>query len=132
MHAGSDGFCGDMLEASTLLLLTLAHQTPVLRLIKQGEHYRVEVYWTRGQAGVRQRGTEKHAYLATCSSMSLNIRICNFVVARLPKHDSMPSPPSLAQAAWLGSRRFDDRLSDELEDEVDRIIASDESENVSA
>ena len=55
------------------------------RLVQKFQKYRIEPYWSRIQAGVRNREEkpERHAYLATTPSMKLNIEICNFVVAKL-------------------------------------------------
>ena len=111
------------------------------------EKYRIEPYWSRSQAGVRSRDG-KHAYLATTSSMRLNIEICNYVVTRLGRfhrmlisnltaivwmvqihqHHNPGFPLSVllrpAKAAWLTDHSFEDRLSEELDRDVDGIIAS--------
>ena len=46
----------------------------------------MEVYWSRGQAGVRCRGDGRHAWLASSEDMKANIEVANYVAPRLIKY----------------------------------------------
>ena len=52
------------------------------RFVVHQKDYKIEVYWTRHQVGIRTRAG-KSAYMMTCTSFEAGIRLCAEVVATL-------------------------------------------------
>ena len=85
------------------------------RLIQHQANYRIEVYWTRSEVGVRNKLDGSSAYFTKCDSLEAGIRLCNDVASPQQTMMFMLSTLFLSESGYPTCSRIRGNIKRETE-----------------